>query len=725
MKKLIVSTLLFFVAGTVAFAQEKATRPCATYTAMDEAFEMYPGLKEHYEANQLLINSINPNPEKSGALYTIPVVWHILHEYGTENIDDSQIYNAMEIINREFNAADPDSVDVVPEFDTLIGNGRIEFKLATIDPAGNCTNGIVHEYTHETRNGDAFSKLHQWDRSKYLNIWVIKVSGVAGAAAYALKPAATDGNAFWMDGIVALHYYVGNTGTSSVTNETTITHEIAHYLNVDHVWGGTNDPEVVCGDDGVADTPKTGGHSPGNCPLTLAAQAVAPFPNCNGDTILEDVQNYMDYSYCSRHFTPGQIEFFHNALNGIAGQRNIIWQDSTLIATGVINETLPQTALTVPLCTPIPDFYSSSKTTCVGSPMTFNDATWNAVVDSREWIFQDGNPATSTSLNPTVTFTTPGWKTVTLKSTNATGTGVETRQSYIYVYPGWADYSGPAVLDIETSRAEWFRVNNIEENWSKFQISQDGGYNNSRCYKLNVYKDVQNADMFTDDFFYNNRLGLQKDELITPSFDLRYTTGITFKFKYSYATNATTPADETATLKVYSSKDCGNSWQLRKSIPSSQIINAGFAGNVDFKPTQNSQWTESSFSYNSTSTDDKTIFKFEFEASDKSSNLYIDDIMVEGTLSLTSDQITLMDLNVFPNPTNSGTAINISYKGQDEEVTFTLRNAQGKVITTETVEATSANVSKTLNNTNNLSAACYFLEIRSGDYTTVRKVVVL
>ncbi len=723
MKKLIVSTLLFFVAGTMTFAQE-TTKLCGSEEAMEEAFKMYPGLREHYEANQLIINSANPNTEKSGALYTIPVVWHILHEYGSENIDDSQIYNAMEIINREFNAADPDSVDVVPEFDTLIGNGKIEFKLATIDPLGNCTNGIVHEYTHETRNGDAFSKLHQWDRSKYLNIWVIKVSGVAGAAAYALKPASTDGNAFWMDGIVALHYYVGNIGTSSVTNETTITHEIAHYLNVDHVWGATNDPQVICGDDGVADTPKTGGHSPGNCPLTLAEQLTAPFLPCN-DTILENAQNYMDYSYCSRHFTPGQIEFMHNAINGIAGKRNIVWQDSTLTATGVINETLPQTALTVPLCTPIPDFKSSSKTTCVGSPMTFNDATWNAVVDSREWIFQDGSPATSTSTNPTVSFTSSGWKTVTLKSTNATGTGTETRQSYVYVYPGWADYSGPANLNIETSKAEWFRVNNIEENWSKFQISEDGGYNNSRCYKLNVYKDVQNAYPFTDDFFYNGRLGLQKDELITPSFDLRYTTGVTFKFKYSYATNATQAPDETAILKVYSSKNCGVTWQARKTIPASQIINAGFAGNIDFKPSQNSQWTEVSFTYNANSSDDKTIFKFEFEASDKSSNLYIDDIMVEGTLSLTSDQITLMDLNVFPNPTNNVSAINVSYKGQDEAVTFTLRNAQGQIISTETVEATNANVTKTLKDTDKLSAACYFLEIKTGDYTTVRKVVVL
>ncbi|MCO4813394.1 MAG: T9SS type A sorting domain-containing protein, partial [Flavobacteriales bacterium] len=260
---------------------------------------------------------------------------------------------------------------------------------------------------------------------------------------------------------------------------------------------------------------------------------------------------------------------------------------------------------------------------------------------------------------------------------------------------------------------------------AKFQISNNGGIGNSKAFKLNNYKDVSNADLFTNDFWYNNRLGLSVDELITPSFDFRYTTGINVSFQYALATNATNTDDVTESLKVYSSRDCGKTWSLRKTIPATQIVTAGFAGNIDFVPTNDNQYKEVNFNYIPTSADSKTLFKFVFEASDISSNLFIDNINVTGTLSLTSDVISVMDLNVFPNPTSNGKAINISYQGQDEAVTFTLRNAQGKEISSETIEATSTSVERTLNGTENLSAACYFLEVSSGGHSTIRKVVVL
>jgi len=723
MKNLITSTVLFLLIGSTVNAQE--IKPCGTYDAMEEVFQMYPELRAHYEANQLLQNSINQTKSTDTIVYTIPVVFHILHEYGVGNISDAQVYDAMRVLNREFNGTDPDSVNIVPEFDTLIGNARIEFKLAAIDPLGNCTNGIEHVYTHETRIGDAPSKVNQWNRSQYLNIWVVRNAN--GAAGYSIKPAGTDGLGYWLDGVVQLHNTIGSIGTSNPFSEAVLTHEVGHYLNLSHPFGNLNaaGPSNPCGDDGVDDTPPTRGHS--GCFLGAANDAQQCDP-----LIEEDVQNYMEYSSCNFHFTPGQTVFLRNAMVGIAGERNKLWPDSTQIATGVknipsplITPQDPANVLTVPLCTPIADFTSSSVFVCANSPMTFTDASYNAVIDSWEWTFQDGSPATSSSQNPTVSFTSPGYKTVTLSVTNAAGTGTETRTSMIYVSPGWADFNGPQSIDFDGPYATWFRQNNIEDNYGKFGLVNSGGYDNSNCYKLQIYKDISNAVLFSSDFFYNQRLGLSVDELITPSFDLRYTTGVQVSFKYSYATNSTTAADITESLRVMSSRDCGATWSTRTTIPASQIVNAGFAGSVDFIPTSNSQWTERTFTYIPTSADDKTIFKFVFEASDLSTNLFIDDFNVTGTLGLTSDIISMMDLNVYPNPTTAGQAITVAYTGQDKEVTFTLRNAQGKLIATETFAPTNASVEHTLNNTENLSSACYFLEVRTGESTTTKKVVVL
>ena len=230
--------------------------------------------------------------------------------------------------------------------------------------------------------------------------------------------------------------------------------------------------------------------------------------------------------------------------------------------------------------------------------------------------------------------------------------------------------------------------------------------------------------LYTNDYFYNARLGGSRDELITPSFDLRYTSNINISFDYSYATNTLDDSEIIEEIKVYASRNCGQTWLLRKTISADQIVTAGFAGSTDFKPTLNSQWETASFIYNATSADDKTMFKFEFVATDLSNNLYLDNINVEGTLSLTSDLISNMDLNVFPNPSN-GEEIQVSYNGQDEDVTFTLRDAQGKVVATQLIGSTNAVVTQKLNNTANLPASMYFLEIQTGDYTTTKKVVVL
>ncbi|OFZ55104.1 MAG: hypothetical protein A3D92_04135 [Bacteroidetes bacterium RIFCSPHIGHO2_02_FULL_44_7] len=930
MKKLIVASIVFLSAGTISFAQQvNDGRFCGTYEHQAEVFKMYPELEDHYYAQQLLMNSKMVSTDKSGekaVTYTIPVVFHILHQYGSENITDAQVYDAMKVINREHNAADPDSVNLVPEYQNLVGNTRVNFVLAAVDPYGNCTNGIEHIYSHESFIGDAFSKIHQWNRSQYLNIWVIAQVNLGGAAAYALKPASTDGTGFWLDGIVAWNTYVGSIGTSSPGLEQTLTHEIGHYLGLDHVWGGTNDPEVACGDDGVPDTPLTKGHNPGtNCigiypngwvdcdvhviedsldwysfdsvtPLTGTTDLLTPLPTPQfnnfsavgvgsnatttgsfgyagwdsgaldgelvyanltgavntskyyeftvapdfgqrmtitslgfdvardangprtyavrssvdgftanlpasispvntdlsivGDTffynsdatavergsrvgltgssyntdqpitfriyawnaesaagnfivdnvrlagsfgLLEDLQNYMDYSYCPYHFTPDQVTFMRNALNEVAGQRNNLWQDSTLTITGVINQTLPQSALTVPLCAPIADFHASSKTVCVGDNMTFEDASYNAVIDSWEWTFQDGSPATSNAQNPTVSFTSSGYKTVTLTVSNAAGSGTETRTGHIYVGNLWGDFNAPTTIDMEGSNVDWFVVNNIEENYAKFSIVNGVGYNGSRAWKLNNFKDVSNADPFTDEAFYHARLGLSVDELISPSFDLRYMTGTQFSFKFSYATNATQEADITEKMKVYVSDNCGTSWTVRTvtvdgvaspgAVTGAELVTGGYAGLTNYTPTSNQVWSTGTFT--TTSTSDHMRFKIVFEASDLSSNLYIDDINLSGTLSLTSDEISLLDLNVFPNPSGNGQAINVSYTAHNEPVSFTLRDAQGKVIAVQTIETTNSMVGQELDGTSNLGSGCYFLEVVAGEHSTTRKVVIL
>src|SRR6185295_16406653 len=164
---------------------------------------------------------------------------------------------------------------------------EIEFRLASIDPSGNCTNGIDRVASYRTHNADDYSKLNPWPNNMYLNIWTVSDFGPnhEGAAAYSYYPNNNipDGE----DGVISLASYVGSIGTSSVTNSRTLTHEVGHFLNLQHPWGNTNSPGVACGNDGVSDTPITKGwdHCPGN-----------NYDVCTAG-VDENFQNYMEYSY--------------------------------------------------------------------------------------------------------------------------------------------------------------------------------------------------------------------------------------------------------------------------------------------------------------------------------------------------------------------------------------------------------------------------------------------
>ncbi|MGB0914534.1 MAG: M43 family zinc metalloprotease [Crocinitomicaceae bacterium] len=729
--------VLFAFIATSLFAfngNSQDVVPCGTDEALESLHKEFPLLKAEYDSRELLKNSatiINKNGEKAVS-YQIPVVFHILHEYGSENVSDDLVYDVMNRLNEDYSASNADTANVIPQFKPIIGDAEIQFKLAALDPLGNCTNGIEHIYSHETNFGDVYSKINQWNRSHYLNIWVVHTPNSGGEIAgtllgYATFPASTDGAGYWVDGIVLRDWTV--TG-----NDRTLTHEAGHYLGLPHTFAGTSAGDGICGDDGIDDTPPTAG-SFSTCDLTLATCDTAAIP------MIENVQNYMDYSSCIHMFTEGQVSVMQNTLEGISGQRNILHQDSTLMATGVKDLLLPQdpsNPLTVPVCVAVPDFTSNTRQACIGSTVNFTNASWNAAIDSYTWTFEDGSPATSTSVNPSVSFTSSGYKNVTLSVTNAAGTGTETRTGYIYVSQDYATFNGPTSINLEGASANWFVSNNYEDNYGKFALSNGTGYGNSTSYKLTNFKDVTGADLFNNDFFYNNRLGGSVDELITPSFDLRYTSNATMSFKFSYATNATQIDQITESFKVYASTDCGATWQARSvsiegaSIPgsisngvtSSDIVTGGFAGYTDYAPTSNNDWKTASVSINTSAASDKVMFKIEFTASDLASNFYVDDINIGGTLGLTTDAISALDLNVFPNP-SQGEAINISYTAQNEPVTFTLRDTQGKVLSTETIEATNTIVNKALNNTTSLPAACYFLEVTSGDHTTTKKLVVL
>ena len=669
MKKNIYLFIICALALVTTKSYSQNMSPCGTTERLNEYIKTHPEYYKQQEEQEKQIQQYieDTKYQKTTSLqkYIIPVVFHIIHEYGSENIPDATVFDEISTLNKNYNKLNPDTSFVIPEFKSIIANVGIEFRLAQIDPNGNCTNGIDRIYSYRTNNANENSKYNQWDRRKYLNIWVINTMDAdhVSAAAYALFPTTTTGSEYKYDGILCVRNYVGG-------GQWTLTHEIGHYLGLYHPWGPTNNPGVACGDDFVTDTPETKGTDPTEgCPLNKSI--------CNPG-VIENIQNYMDYSYCNRMFTEGQKTRMLATLNSNVAYRDNLWSDANLIATGTYSSVPTQT------CNPIADFYAVNDRhfICQGSNVVFKDASWNANVTGRSWTFDGGTPTTSTALNPSVTYNAPYWHSVSLTTSNSSGPSyTNTKENYVYVSPPWVDYIGAFSENFEDATKvnnEWLVVNKNND-IPKWHVTASGSYAGAKALMLNAYSPPVYAPNTFPAALTDPGIGIGDiDAIITPAIDLSHTSTDSIHFQYSYATSSGFSGDVTEGFKVYYSLNCGQTWVLINSIQGTSLVTAGYSF-ASFIPTMSSQWKQKSIALPATTTWSNARFKFEYTSGVYSNNLYIDNLNISGTLGINEIQMNNVDLSVYPNPTVDNATLSYHLTAK-QNITIEIYDIVGKKV---------------------------------------------
>lgn len=709
MRKKLLSGLAMMLGLSISstlHAQESSFS-CATSKVMEKMYKEDPQLKLDQEA---LMNAYLEHNFENGVKRTkivIPIVFHILHEYGTENITDDQVYDQMRILNEDFNKKNKDTSAIVPSFRKIAANCDIEFRLATKDPLGNCTNGINHIYSSLTNYGDDIAKLNQWQRTKYMNVWVINrmAPSHASAAGYAYYPNGVTGNGYFRDGIILIHRYIGSIGTANPALSRALTHEIGHYLGLPHVWGNNNDANVVCGDDGVTDTPVTMGHT--SCQLNTQ--------KCEAG-VIENAQNYMDYSYCSNMFTIGQNNLMRYNLENSASGRNNLYTSENRIVTGTMYDVIDPF-----VCAPKPEFNNVLKTVCLGESVQFKDFSTNGKVEKYLWTFNEPNKATDTVKNPVVVYNTPGWKDVTLTVTNKAGSNSYTMKNAVYVSPNYTEVYGPSSQDFDKGADYWFAQNN-GNNFAQFEKVSGMGISKSNCYRLRNFNPSVGTTGNLDDQLYYERLVLEKDNLITNSFDLSSTTNTSITFDYAYGTNATVDTLIKESLSLYVSKNCGKTWTKLTTLSGTQLTTSGYVGNSDFVPTSNSQWKTATVNFNASAADKNVRFRFEFASSNTANNLYIDNFNIKGTLAVTDLDGFLPGVSISPNPIQAGSLLNVKVEEMTQDLTLQLVDVNGALISTTVVK--SNNGTQTIELPMNVAKGCYLIHAISGNTKSTHRVVV-
>jgi PKD repeat protein len=522
--------------------------------------------------------------------YIITIVFHVLHQNGIENISDEQIVDQMRILNEDFNARNSDTSDVVDAFKGIIGNANIEFRLARLDPNGNPTSGITRTVTSHTNVGNDNSKSPYWHRSRYLNVWIVNTIS-SGAAGYTYLPQTVNNNAS-IDGIIVKHTYIGSIGTGSYSRSRTLTHEIGHWINLHHPWGPSNNPGLATNcnqDDGVSDTPNTIGWT--SC-------------NLNGISCgsLDNVQNYMDYAYCDRMFTAGQVARMRAALNSTVAQRNNLWQPATLASTGV--DQLVEAK-----------FSSANPVVCLGEFVNVNDKSYYGQT-SWDWTFPLGQPDASTVQSPGIFYTSPGVYSATLNVSNGTVTRSLTNPRYVLV----ADFIGLFLPHQETFNAGVFPTNN----WITVNKNDD-----AHKWDYIDYIGYTGGSMGINNF---GSASGRVDDIITGSYDLSTMQTVGISFKLAFAQRYTTNND---LLRFFVSSDCGKTWNLVWIASGPLLASTTPLENAEFYPVSSAEWKNINIDNSQLNNYKKEaiIFKFEF-TSDAGNNLFIDDFEVHGVQSI-------------------------------------------------------------------------------------------
>ncbi len=610
----------------------------------------------------------------------IPMVFHVLHEYGQEHITIEKIQVGIDQMNLDYNAGNTELSSIVSEFKNIIGDAQVSFRLAKKDPNGNCTTGVVYYNTPLTNDASNSLKsvIKNWDPSSYLNVWTVK-SIESGAAAWSQYP----GVSAYLDGIVSLYNYL---------NDHTLSHEAGHYFNLPHTWGNSNEPglDSNCNtDDGVADTPNT----------------IGTTQNCNLDQTtcgsLDNVQNFMDYSTCESMFTAGQTDRMQAALHSILSGRNNLWTAENRLKTGTNN------GYVAPMCAPVADFTDNIAAYNPGDPLEFNDYSNISVPTSWNWSFEGGEPSSSTLQNPTVVYHTPGVYPVTLTVSNEAGESTLKRDSLVFVPDTLKGIVAPALVNMEEKGFPYY-PSDIFKSWS----FEDSGHGN-----WELFKNGNTAMRIKNDTNINGTV----NSLITSNINLSKIDNPDYiYFDYAYAMENSGSDDE---LKVFISPNCGEKWIIR-SIQSgkSLVTSENEFVTSEFIP-KSSEWKQGRIDISNYKANNYLKIKFQV-VSNGGNYLYIDNLLVGSPTGLVSQQFLNHSFRVFPNPASNEIKVEFNLFS-DDDVKIQLTNILGVNKYELVTKGIAGSNSQTINLKHlNLAGGIYLITIQGENIQGSKRILI-
>jgi hypothetical protein len=319
--------LFFVVTGSQLFSQQRCSMEEYVNRQMSEDISLKDKLEQVDVFTRERANSTVSAQRITGMpeTITIPVVFHVLYHTPSENVDKTILDRLIAALNRDFNKRNSDSSNTPSVFKPYATSMGFEFKLATMDPQGRGTTGIIKKYTPAlywmSDDKMKFSASYgddAWDSKSYLNIWICNMKDVMGYSTFPGMDPLKDGVVLSVEDILKAR------GTTPKINDLrTVVHEVGHWVNLYHIWG-----ESYCGDDKVDDTPKQGSYTPG-CPSGTRV-------TCSNGPTGDMYMNFMDFTddVCMNMFTVGQRKRARTVFEAGGPRNSILYSKGLNVSEG-------------------------------------------------------------------------------------------------------------------------------------------------------------------------------------------------------------------------------------------------------------------------------------------------------------------------------------------------------------------------------------------------------
>lgn len=685
--------LLVFLIITMGTMNDSIAQQCATTTKEQQALQNpSTALLRAQTRAKILAHKLKKSISQT--TYTIPVVVHILYRTPTQNLSKQRIEEQIQSLNQDFRRQNADTVYTPTDFLPVAADAQIQFCLATRDPNGQPTTGITRRAVTLTNigNGSAYYSSiaggqTAWDPNRYLNIWVCEIGG--GVLGFTYRPGTAPIGA---DGVVIHYSNFGSTGAIAPFDKgRTTTHEIGHWLDLDHTWGAGG-----CGqDDGIRDTPNQNQKSNG-CPTH-------PHNSCGSPDMF---MNYMDYTNdaCMNLFTQGQCNHMRATIqrvrpNLLLGQACVMVNNDAGIQIIVPNSLVCTDSLHAKVL-----LYNYGTNDLQTAKVYYQLD--NGMIGNINW---SGN---LTSTQSTLIHLPP----LFLSSTTTHSLRVWSKQPNQQVDP--LPVNDSSVVNFSTVQPQQLPLTEgfqqtvgVPSGW---QVENP---DNSVTWAHNTtVGHSSTACFFVDNWDYQNQTGAI-DRLLSPAVVLPPNTTPLLQFNLAYALFS--PSSYGDTLRVQVSKDCGATWATVYEKGGAMLSTVTGTRSTEFVP-QNHEWRRETVNLSAYRGAEALQLRFE-HWSGAENNLYLDNINLSVPNHTTNLVQPSFGLQLWPNPSQGVVQLELSLPVSGKVLTWRLYNVVGQQVLE--IEKKGAKNNRYQLVLQTLPKGIYFLEVEWNGQRQVKQIV--